>query len=209
MRGLPSLVVMCFQFICLGYSHVHEWILSIVLHMHGLSHSRCRQSEYAKGIRRTICTQMFEDFHISARHLNLFQNQCWRQNQRKQWCSLSTRDTARLTLPNRDVCSCDKQVLFSELCEFSVPTQFVWSVSGSVRGTSIWICKNGIQPWLELKMQSEIDVKWKCNRKHTQVTRARCSCRKALRSSIFIQTPYRAHSIEHIFKMQSLILQIG
>ena len=33
----------CFQLICSGYSHVHDWILSIVLHMQGLSHSRCRQ----------------------------------------------------------------------------------------------------------------------------------------------------------------------
>jgi hypothetical protein len=31
-----------------------------------------------------ICSQLFEDFHISAPHLNLFQIQCWHQNQRKQ-----------------------------------------------------------------------------------------------------------------------------
>ena len=51
-------------------------------------------------------------------------------------------------------CLCDKQVFFSELCEFSVATQFVCSVSGAVRGSSIWICKHGMQPSLELKMGS-------------------------------------------------------
>ena len=51
-------------------------------------------------------------------------------------------------------CLCDKQVFFSELCEFSVATQFVCSVSGAVRGSSIWICKHGMQPSLELKMES-------------------------------------------------------
>ena len=107
-----------------------------------------------------------EDSHISAHHLNLCQIQCWRQNQRTQQCSFSTRDIARPIFPKFGACFCDKQAFVSELCEFSDPTQFLWSVSGSARGSSIWICKNGIQPCIELKMESEIDVIWKCNRKH-------------------------------------------
>lgn len=101
-----------------------------------------------------------EDFPISAPRLNRFQDQCWRQNQRKQQSALSLWDIAWPILPEFGTCFYDKQVLISALCEFSDPTQFLWSDSGSAHGSSIWIWKNGIQPCLELKMESEIDVVW-------------------------------------------------
>ena len=68
-----------------------------------------------------------EDFHISAHHLNIFQIQWWRQNHRKQRCSVSLRDIARPIFPWAmfGSCFCDKQVVVSELCEFSDPNQFL------------------------------------------------------------------------------------
>jgi hypothetical protein len=71
---------------------------------------------------------------------------------------------------------------FSSCASFLLPLNLSEASLGLSAGHPFEFVNMGMQPSLELKMENEIDVRWKCNRKHAEVTPARNRCGTEVRS---------------------------